>query len=245
MKEDLSRLIALQEIDLQIKKLDDEMVANQADIAKRQASIEEKKLKLAKHNSTTENAAQRRRELEGEIEDSLAHIKDRQTKLMGVQTNREYQSLLKEIEENKKNNKRREDEIVLLMEQMETLQKKISDLVNVTKSEEELLVEAEEKAAKLADQIQTKRAKFEKAREQQAVKIPDNLRRRYNQLLEKRNGLAITGVTAGVCQGCFMNIPPQQFNEVLKGEQLLSCPTCQRLMFHLPESETETETEKA
>ncbi|MFH1216789.1 MAG: C4-type zinc ribbon domain-containing protein [Pseudomonadota bacterium] len=237
MKEDLSRLIALQEIDLQIKKLDDEMATCRTDIEKRQAAIEDKKLRLAKHNVTIENGAQRRRELEGEIEDSVAHIKDRQNKLMSVQTNREYQSLLKEIEENKKNNKRREDEIVLLMEQMETLEKKISDLTNVTNSEEELLTEAQAKTAKLSAEIQAKREKFEKAREQQAGKIPDNLRRRYNQLLEKRNGLAITGVTSGVCQGCFMNIPPQQFNEVLKGEQLLSCPTCQRLMFHLPETE--------
>ncbi|MFZ5758539.1 MAG: zinc ribbon domain-containing protein [Thermodesulfobacteriota bacterium] len=237
MKEDLSRLIALQEIDLQIKKIDDEMAARQADLEKRRGSIEEKKQKLTKHSVTIDNAAQRRRELEAEIEDSQAHIKDRQTKLMSVQTNREYQSLLKEIEENKKNNKRREDEIVVLMEQMETLQKKISDLTNVTASEEQLLTEAEEQTAKMAEDMQTKRTKFEKTREQQAVKIPDNLRRRYDQLLEKRNGLAITGVTAGVCQGCYMNIPPQQFNEVLKGEQLLSCPTCQRLMFHQPEED--------
>ncbi|MEW6521411.1 MAG: hypothetical protein C4531_02235 [Desulfurivibrio sp.] len=232
MKEDLSRLITLQEIDLQIKKLDDELASGQAEILKRQASITEKKEKIVKHSQTIENAEKRRKELEAEIESEVAHIKDRQSKLMNVQTNREYQSLLKEIEECKKGNKRREEEIVLLMEQVETLQKKVAEQGNVCTSEEQLLVEAEAKTALLAQETQDKKGKLEKTREQQVKKIPDNLRRRYDQLLAKRNGLAITGVINGVCQGCFMNIPAQQFNEVLKGEQLLACPTCQRMMFH-------------
>jgi len=232
LKEDLSRLITLQEIDLQIKKLDDELASGQAEILKRQASITEKKEKIVKHSQTIENAEKRRKELEAEIESEVAHIKDRQSKLMNVQTNREYQSLLKEIEECKKGNKRREEEIVLLMEQVETLQKKVAEQGNVCTSEEQLLVEAEAKTALLAQETQDKKGKLEKTREQQVKKIPDNLRRRYDQLLAKRNGLAITGVINGVCQGCFMNIPAQQFNEVLKGEQLLACPTCQRMMFH-------------
>jgi hypothetical protein len=236
LKEDLSRLIALQEIDLQIKKLDDELATGYADIQKRQAAIAEKKEKIVKHSTTIDNAEKRRKELEAEIEAELAHIKDRQTKLMNVQTNREYQSLLKEIEESKKNNKRREEEIVLLLEQVESLQKKVADQSNVCAAEETLLSEVEAKTAALSLETQEKKAKLEKAREAQVKKIPDTLRRRYDQLLSKRNGLAITGVTNGVCQGCFMNIPPQQFNEVLKGEQLLSCPTCQRMMFHQPEA---------
>lgn len=234
MKEDLSRLIALQEIDLQIKRLDDELATGHAEILKRQASIAEKKEKIIKHASTIENAENRRKELEAEIEIEVAHIKDRQSKLMNVQTNREYQSLLKEIEESKKSNKRREEEIVLLMEQVESLQQKVIEQGNVCTSEEQLLAEVEEKTAKLSQETQDKKGKLEKTREQQVKKIPENLRRRYDQLLAKRNGLAITGVTNGVCQGCFMNIPAQQFNEVLKGEQLLFCPTCQRMMFHKP-----------
>lgn len=239
MKEELSRLIALQDIDLQIKKLDEEMAACHSDIEKRKASINEKKELIAKHQESIEAGEQRKRELEAETEDQLAHIKDRQTKLMNVQTNREYQSLLKEIEECKKSNKEREDEIVRLMEQAESLQTKITEQTNVCQSEEELLAEAEASCTNQAKGIETNKEKFQKTRNKQAEQIPESLQRRYDQLRDKRNGLAIAGVTSGVCQGCFMNIPPQQFNEVLRGEQLLSCPTCQRLMYHQPEVEKE------
>lgn len=237
MKEDLSQLIALQDIDLLIKKLDDEMAADYADLEKRQASIADKRGLLNNHTSTIEEGEQRRRELEAEMEDEIAHIKDRQTKLMNVQTNREYQSLLKEIEEAKKLNKTREAEIVDLMEQAERLQQKITEQNNVCQSEEDLLNEAKGKVDELAADIDKKKAKYQKKRNTQAKKIKASLLRRYDQLREKRNGLAITGVTNGVCQGCYMNIPPQQFNEVLRGDQLLSCPTCQRMMFHQPEIE--------
>jgi len=239
LKEDLSQLIALQDIDLLIKKLDDEMSADYADLEKRQASIAEKREQLNNHTSTIEEGEQRRRELEAEMEDEIVHIKDRQTKLMNVQTNREYQSLLKEIEEAKKLNKTRETEIVDLMEQAERLETKITEQNNICQSEEELLNEAKEKVDTLAAAIDKKKEKFAKKRTTQAKKIKGSLLRRYDQLRDKRNGLAITGVTNGVCQGCFMNIPPQQFNEVLRGEQLLSCPTCQRLMYHQAEIEEE------
>ncbi len=235
MKEDLLQLIALQDIDLLIKKLDDEMSADYADLEKRQISIAEKREQLGDHTTMIEEGEQRRRELEAEIEDEIVHIKDRQTKLMNVQTNREYQSLLKEIEEAKKLNKTRETEIVDLMEQAESLQTKITEEGNVCRAEDELLNEAKEKVDTLAAGIDKKKVKFQKKRNTQAKKIKDSLLRRYDQLRSKRNGLAITGVTKGVCRGCFMNIPPQQFNEVLRGEQILSCPTCQRLMFHEPE----------
>ena len=46
---------------------------------------------------------------------------------------------------------------------------------------------------------------------------------------------AIVPVINGVCQGCFMSIPPQQFNDILRGDKLLNCPTCQRILYHQPE----------
>lgn len=239
MKEDLIRLITLQDIDLQIKKLDGQIEAGQENIAKRQASITEKKSQIEKFTTKIEECEKLRRELEGEFEDALAHVKDRQAKLMNVQTNREYQSLLKEIEDTKRNNKEREEEVVRLMEQIESLQTKISEASNVCHSEEELLAEAETEAKKIIQKVETQKSKFIKSRDEQAVKIPKNLGRRYDLLREKRNGIAIIGVSHGVCQGCFMNIPPQQFNEVMRGEQLLSCPTCQRLMYHQADVEEE------
>ena len=69
------------------------------------------------------------------------------------------------------------------------------------------------------------------------------LLKRYELLRSRRNGQALAGVTDGVCKGCFMNIPPQLFIELQKEEEMLSCPSCNRIMFH--EKVTEKATEKA
>ncbi|MGH7828550.1 MAG: C4-type zinc ribbon domain-containing protein [Candidatus Binatia bacterium] len=34
-----------------------------------------------------------------------------------------------------------------------------------------------------------------------------------------------------MCQGCYMNIPPQLWNEILKNERLNLCPSCHRILY--------------
>ena len=44
----------------------------------------------------------------------------------------------------------------------------------------------------------------------------------------------------GICSGCHIAIPPQSFIELQRGQQILSCPNCQRLIFwneHFPDME--------
>jgi len=39
-------------------------------------------------------------------------------------------------------------------------------------------------------------------------------------------------VKNGTCLGCFMNIPPQLFIEVMKNSRLITCPSCNRIFFY-------------
>ena len=232
MKVDIGNLLQLQAIDLQIKKLDTEMADGVADINKRQASIEERQAAMAELQAKLDLCQKRRRELDAELEDETARIKDRQTKLMNVQTNREYQSLLKEIEEGKRGNKQREDESVQLLEQVELVQGRLAEQKNLCEAEEKLLAEARERVDSLAAELTSKRDEVVKAREEKAHDVDATLLRKYELLRSRRNGKALAGVADGVCKGCFMNIPPQLYIELQKGEKLLACPSCNRLMYH-------------
>jgi predicted nucleic acid-binding Zn-ribbon protein len=44
-------------------------------------------------------------------------------------------------------------------------------------------------------------------------------------------GRAVGPVKNGICQACNMNIPPQRFNELIKGNSLLFCPNCRRIIY--------------
>ena len=237
MKEDIASLVELQVIDHQIKNLEDEIAQQYAGLEKRKLDIAERKEAITSVEEKIEGNEKRRRDLEAAIEDDLAKIKDRQTKLMNVQTNREYQSLLKEIEDGKKNNKQREDELVLLMEQLESLQAKVKEEKNLCGGEEKLLGEEQSSVEKKAAELKTKKEKLSKVRTEKAEKVSPSLLRKYELLRERREGTALAAVNNGVCRGCNMNIPPQLFIELQKAEQLLSCPTCNRLMYHEVEEE--------
>jgi hypothetical protein len=43
--------------------------------------------------------------------------------------------------------------------------------------------------------------------------------------------VGIIAVIDAVCQGCHMNIPPQMYNELQRGDNLTKCPMCQRLIY--------------
>ncbi len=239
MKANISHLKELQAIDQKISTLDKEIAAGSAEIDSRRNSLDGHKGTLVQLAEKIAANEQRRRELEAELEDEGGKIKDRQAKLMNVQTNREYQSILKETEDGKKANTLREEAVVQLMEQIEALTAQIEEETKICAEDEKMLAEDIAAVEKKISQFNAEKSKILKTRESKASAVSASLLKKYTAIRDKRNGVAIVPVTGGVCRGCFMNIPPQLYNDLMKEDKLISCPTCHRIMFH----ETETEEE--
>jgi uncharacterized protein len=244
LKDEIAQLKALQAIDLEIINLEEQLAAVASGLDKRRQTIAEYQEESSLLKEKQSSLAERQQQLETGLVEDRAKISDRQAKMMNIQTNREYQSLLKESEDAKKANKEREDELLRIAEELEELGKKIAAVDNLYAGEEKLL--AEDLAA--ADQRSAERAagkeKILKKRASKAKDIHPSILKKYDMLRSRRNGLALVGVEDGVCRGCFMNIPPQLFNDLLKEEKLLICPTCNRIMFHQVAEEKEKATAK-
>ncbi len=239
MKANISHLRELQAIDLKISILDKEIAAGSTEIDNRRISLEGHKDTIVQLSDKIAANEQRRRELEAELADEQVRIKDRQAKMMNVQTNREYQSILKETEDSKKANTQREEAVVLLMEQIEALTAQIEEENKICAEDEKMLAEDIAAVEKKTSQFSAEKSKIMKAREGKISGLSASLLKKYTAIRDKRNGLAIVPVIAGVCRGCFMNIPPQLYNDLMKEDKLISCPTCHRIMFHEVETEEE------
>lgn len=231
MKDEIKNLKELQEVDLEVRKINEEMAVGTAGLDKQQAEIDALNQMLTEHTEKLEGCEARRKALETEVEDAKLMVKDRQNKLMNVQTNREYQSILKEIEDAKNGNKQRDDELVRLMEQAEYYEKKQEEDSATCSELEAKLAEDTATHEQAAVKLTTRKTKVEKKRNTKAKKVKKNLLNKYEQIREKRDGLAMVGASNGVCFGCFMNVPPQLYNELLREDQLHSCPTCNRLLY--------------
>lgn len=239
VQKELNKLLELQDIDLRIRALDEQSIDGYAKLDVDQEGIDACLAEAEDLDERLEVVGKEKRDVEIELEDETNRLKDRQTKLMNVQTNREYQSLLKEIEHTKGDNKRRAEEIERYAEIAAAMEQKINDLQSEAEESGKTLAAERADVDKLTTDLAKKKTKIDKTRGAKVKKVTGSIYKRYEQLRERRNGIAIVAVTEGVCQGCFMTIPPQQFNEVLRGDQLHTCPTCQRMMFHKPASEEE------
>ncbi|HEX9079063.1 MAG TPA: C4-type zinc ribbon domain-containing protein, partial [Desulfuromonadaceae bacterium] len=67
-------------------------------------------------------------------------------------------------------------------------------------------------------------------REEITKHLPANVLKRYNVLREQRRGQAIAFARDGYCLGCNMNLPPQLYNSLFRGDEMISCPHCQRVL---------------
>lgn len=240
MNEQIEQLVSLQMIDLEIDKIDEGIHLEQKTLDDRISALAEKEAGITALQEKIELLEKTHRTLDSELTDKMAHVKDRQSKMMQVQTGREQTALLKEIEDAKKSAKENEDQIVSILEEIEELKAQVEGALNELKTEKVLVAEETEKVRKTINNINKGKKEKTEERERQAQEIPPNLMRKYTTLRERRNGLAVVNVLDGVCQGCFMSVPPQQYNLLLKGDRLFDCPTCQRIMYH---QELETETE--
>lgn len=239
MNDVISQLISLQKIDLQLDTIDNS-------IKQEQDTLEQQSAMLIQREADTENLHEQinaleneRRTLDLEMSEELAHVKSRQSKMMQVQTGREQTAILKEIEDGKRNIKEKEDKIVAIMEEVESLTAQITRQQELLKEETKSLAAETTKTKDAIKGINKNKQEQDSKRKKYATEVEERLLGKYDLLRERRNGVAVVNVVEGVCQGCFMSIPPQQFNTLLRGDRHLDCPICQRIMYYQPVDDQE------
>jgi len=232
LKEEILKLINLQAIDSEIAGFDHVIAKHRAAVASREQAISEKLEAITHFRHKIELLNQKQSETKTEHDDAGVRVKDRQNKMMQVQTSREHQALLKEIEENKRLVKETEDRILQFIEQIEQLEQEVATLENLCEGEQQLLTEEIEKVDQEIQRIEEAKKSVLSTREAEAAALQGPYLKRYSMLLAKRDGLAVVAVNDSVCQGCHMALPPQQVIEVRKAEKFNLCPTCQRILYY-------------
>ncbi len=245
MKEEIEKLIALQAFNTEMSGFDQAIEEKQQELTEREQSIADKEATISRCREKVQQFEQSQRDITAAHDDAGIRIKERQSKMMQVQTSREHQALLKEIEDAKKLIKDTEEQLLQAMEQAEQAETEAVELENVCSGEKELLAEETDTVAAAVKKLNTRRKTIFNKHTKLTKTLDGSRLKRYEKLLKKRSGLAVVPVIDGVCQGCFMAMPPQQYNEIRKGEQMFSCPTCQRILYYQePEEETDGKKKK-
>jgi len=150
---------------------------------------------------------------------------------MLVGNTKEYHAMMREMDSLEKLNRMREDEQEAVREELvrqdEATGSLADEMGGVTEQYNSLKTTLEErldKANKKLEALDRKRKKASKA-------VPPPILGRYEFIRERMENPVIVPVSDGVCHGCHIMIPPQSYNDLQKGQQILSCPNCQRLIY--------------
>lgn len=231
-KDQIKALVKLQQIEIDTHNLKTQL----GNVDRRLEALDKRRLDfkqdIDEQQTEIEELNQKYRSYESDVRLNLDNIKKSEAKLSSVKTNKEYQSSLKEIDDLKAKISTLEDEMIEFLDRLEgaenTLQTKMkaySELQTQINSEKERIDQETEEAKR---QIENLTAEWKLI----SAGIDATLIETYNQTKSTQsNAVAIAAVIDAVCQGCHMNIPPQMYNELQRGDNLTKCPICQRLIY--------------
>ncbi|QJA06262.1 hypothetical protein FVE67_05345 [Thermosulfurimonas marina] len=232
MRQEIASLIRLQELDLKILELDRQREELPAALRAAEAELAEKKSRLEEISRRLEEIDLKRRAEEEELEEEMQRLRKTQTRLMQIRGTREYQALLREMEEIKRANKEREENLLKLMEEQEKLKQEKEALEKEIAEVEKRVAEERTRYEALCGELEAEKKKHLEERTRLLQEIPQTLLRRYEFIRERKGGLAIVAVENGTCGGCHMHIPPQLFNELQRDDKYYECPLCRRLIYY-------------
>jgi uncharacterized protein len=205
------------ELPIEVSDLEDEIEGLQTRIGKVQSQIAEIEADIAKNKTMAK--------------ESEANVLRYEKQLDDVKNNREFESLTKQIENQKLDiqlaEKRMKDAKVLLTTKQESLAEIEVKLDNKKKMLDTKKVELEkiiEKTEKDEEKLNKKSTKAREKIESRLLAAYDKIRGTY------RNGLAVVTVQRDACGGCYNFIPPQVKLEISLNNKIIACEHCGRVL---------------
>ncbi len=224
----------LQALDLRIAELEKEIAALPKHIAVIEKTLESHLRRLEADRAALSGNLKERKKIEGDIQVHQQKISKLRDQMLGAKTNEQYRAFQHEIEYIEKEIRTAEDRILELMSESEPLDANVRK-AEVALAEEKKSVEAEKKIAQertAADQTQAAQCRAERAEAAKGITAPTLST--YERIRKKWNGVAIAEATTGRCAACQIVLRPQVFQDLKRGDHLMTCESCGRFLYYNP-----------
>jgi len=229
--QNLEILFRLQQLDSELYRKKCEVVRYEEEMAARQREIGGVQAKVDGLASRRKILITDRALAERKIEDQQDTLTDRRQRSVRVRTEKELRANQDEVSILQDEVSEGESRLIEIMSAVDEIETRLAEQRSALKELEDVdhrhIDDHAERMAALKDEVGRELA----AREEIAVDLDASLRKRYDKILDRRQGLAVVEIVAGSCTGCNMRIPPQLVIEVLKSGAVKACPSCQRIIY--------------
>lgn len=229
MKDGLLQLLRLQEVDRELKALEDAGSQYPAEIEDRQRTLAKAEAALRAGADQVEELEREQRRLERELETAKESLKEHEARFAEVTNNREYDALQLEIEACKTSISDCETRILELIEQGERAREENAadqqELEEIRQDQQGHIDQLQQKLDSLrseVDGVESRRKGVVDDIEESLVKIYESSR--------KRPGTKIAPVRKGACGACYTQLPAQQRSQVKRNDQVQTCYSCAAIL---------------
>ena len=227
-------LASLQTVDREIKEQTDIKQGLLGDLQTKEKEMQAKRREIEVLSAAFSEKEKLRLAKDRVFQDEGKKAMDKRMRMNRIKNIKELQALQREIEQMRQSNGELEDELIKIMQEIDAVKAQIqAKEAEMATMEDDWRIKQQELESQITgiDQAVTQAAT---RRQSIAAQITGDLISRYELIFSRRGGTAVVEVTSGICQGCYMNIPPQLSNEIIRSEKVHLCPSCQRILYVKP-----------
>lgn len=232
MKAELEKLIDLQVTDTNIRRLKQSIETSEHRRAEIEQQFELHAFSVREIQNKRDTLHATRADLDKQIAENKVYHERADRNLKHAQNQKEYETAMRETDALQKQITALETQVLETLTAIEEIEKEIEE-----RSEEINTLDGKRDAAMKAFDAELAAAKKEfdsetKKREKVFVTLPVQLASIYNRLAQRsRDGIAVAEVVNGSCSACYMQLRPQVQVNVKKGDEIITCESCTRIMY--------------
>ena len=243
MKAELQELIALQQTDSEIRKLEKEL----QQIPERRAAIErdfeQRAVEFREIETRRDEARDARASAETELQTTRESLERAERNLMKSQNEKDYTAAMREREAARKAITTLEAQII---ERMEAGERAEAEIAEHAPEIERLRGELDTSLAAFERDTQEQTARLEalrKERERLGREMSKSTITIYDRISSRiRNRVAVAEARNGACTACLMTLRPQIMAQVRRGDEIVTCDNCNRILYYAPQEVQEAQS---
>lgn len=232
---ELDKLIELQKTDTNLRKLKKSIETASDRRAEIEQEFEQHAFSIREIQNKRDGLHAKRADLEKQIAENKTYLERADRNLKHAQNQKEYETAMRETDALQKQIAAFETQIVEILDEVEGVEKELEE-----RAEEINTLDAKRDAAmsEFDKSIAADQKEFESETKHRATAfatLPARLASIYDRLAQRsKDGIAVAEVVNGSCSACYMQLRPQVQLNVKKGDEIITCENCTRIMYLAP-----------
>jgi predicted nucleic acid-binding Zn-ribbon protein len=229
MKEDLRKLLQIQDVDSRIDRTQAEMDEIPRERKIHQKELEQQEREFQREQKKLEDFREERKKAEENKKTTQNRLAEFKNKLLEMKTNEAYRSMLEQIKFAEKKVSDLDSLIIEKMYEEEEAEAQLEDARKVWDRNRKRFEKRQEILDGQLEVLKENMAELQAERQEVASGMNRRLLDKYQQLRSSGKGLVVVGLQNGNCGGCLTGIPPQTAVEISQGDTFI-CPICGRFV---------------